>query len=221
MRRRLPLVLAALAVGALGIAIAASASLKKDDPARPPVSEPAVSERTVSHEVVIPAGSTLRVRVESRVGSDFSRVEDPVDGRLESAIVVDGRTVVPAGSRVTGVVTAATRSGEGSGRSLLALRFESLTVGQDGERYRIATRTWSVRGQGRTRKNALTIGVPAVGGAIVGGLIGGGKGAAIGAVAGGGAGTGVVLTSHGKEVQVGPGAVLLVRTTQPLTVRVG
>jgi hypothetical protein len=70
------------------------------------------------------------------------------------------------------------------------------------------------------KDDALKIGVPAAGGAIVGGLVGGGKGAAIGTAAGGGAGTAVVLSTRGKEVRLGRGATVLVRLVQPLTVRV-
>ena len=61
---------------------------------------------------------------------------------------------------------------------------------------------------------------PASGGAIVGGIVGGKKGAGIGALAGGGGGTAVVLSTRGKEVRVGPGALLSVRLTAPLTVTV-
>jgi hypothetical protein len=55
--------------------------------------------------------------------------------------------------------------------------------------------------------------LPAVGGAIIGGLIDGKKGAAIGAGVGGGAGTAVVLTTRGKEVRLGRGAVVSIRLT--------
>jgi hypothetical protein len=61
----------------------------------------------------------------------------------------------------------------------------------------------------------LTIGLPAAGGAIVGGLVGGKKGAGIGALTGGGAGTAVVLSTRGRDVRVGRGATLRVRLTAP------
>jgi hypothetical protein len=50
-------------------------------------------------------------------------------------------------------------------------------------------------------------------------LVGGKKGAAIGAAAGGGTGTAVVLSTRGKEVRLGRGAVLLLRLSEPVTVR--
>ena len=64
------------------------------------------------------------------------------------------------------------------------------------------------------------IAIPAVGGAIVGAIIGGNKGAAIGAAAGGGAGTAVVLTSAGPEVTLAEGTVLSLSAGRLLVVRV-
>ena len=66
----------------------------------------------------------------------------------------------------------------------------------------------------------MEIGIPAAGGAVVGGLIGGKKGALIGGTAAGGAGTAVVLNQRGKEVRLGRGAPLILRLSEPLTVRV-
>jgi len=170
-------------------------------------------------EATLPAGTLLRVRLDNTVGSDISHVEDSVRARLVSPIVVGGRTVVPAGSPVTGSVTQAMRSGKVKGRARLGIRFNSLAPAGERERYRISTRTWTGIAEGTKEKDAATIGLPAAGGAIVGGLIDGKKGAAIGAAAGGGAGTAVVLSTRGKEVRLGRGAVLLVRLSEPLRVR--
>ena len=54
----------------------------------------------------------------------------------------------------------------------------------------------------------------------IGALIDGKKGAGIGAAIGGGAGTAAVLTTRGKDVRVGRGAVLTVRLNTPLTINV-
>jgi hypothetical protein len=168
-------------------------------------------------DATVPAGTVLRVRLENSVGSDISRVEAPVHARLMNPIVVGGRTVVPAGSAVTGSVTQAIRSGKVRGRARLGMRFHSLEPAGDSERYRISTNTWSRVAPGTKKKDAATIAIPATGGAIVGGIVGGKKGAAIGAAAGGGGGTAVVLSTRGKEVRLGRGAVVLVRLTEPLT----
>ena len=66
----------------------------------------------------------------------------------------------------------------------------------------------------------MKIGIPAAGGAAIGGLIGGKKGALIGAGAAGGAGTAVVLSTRGEEVGIGRGAALTLRLASPITVPV-
>jgi hypothetical protein len=166
----------------------------------------------------IPAGTLLRLQLENSVGSDISRIEGPVHARLVNPIAVAGRTVVPGGSDVSGVVTRAIRAGKVKGRAQLGMRFNALSPAGSDERYRISTNTWSRIAPSTKKKDAATIGIPAAGGAIVGGLVGGKKGAAIGAAAGGGGGTAVVLSTRGKEVRLGRGAILLVRLTAPLTV---
>jgi hypothetical protein len=170
-------------------------------------------------DVTVPAGTVLRVQLESTLASDFSRPEDAVRGCLVSAIVIDGKPVVPIGSRVTGFVTQAERSGQVKGRARLGVRFDSLV--SEGVHYRIATRPWMRVAPASKSKDAATIGIPATGGAIVGGLVGGKKGAGIGALAGGGGGTAAVMATRGKEVRLGRGAVVHVRLDRPLTVRIG
>src|SRR6185295_16670069 len=171
-----------------------------------------------ARETTLPAGTLLRVRLDNSVGSDISRVEDSVRARLVNPIVIEGRTLVPAGSAVTGSVTQATRSGKVKGRARLGMRFHTLTPAGDSQRYRINTQTWARTAPATKKKDAATIALPAAGGAIVGGLIGGKKGAGIGAAAAGGTGTAVVLSTRGKEVRLGRGAVLLLRLSDPLTV---
>jgi hypothetical protein len=170
--------------------------------------------------VTIPAGTILHVRVDRGFGSDISRVEDPVHATLARPIVVDGREVVPSRSAISGYVSDATRPGRVKGRGRVAVRFTSLRPADDEEAYRIRTRPWTAVAPATKKKDALTIGIPAAGGAIVGGLLGGKKGAGIGALAGGGGGTAVVLSTRGREVRVGRGATLQVRLVEPVTVRV-
>ena len=96
-------------------------------------------------EVTIPAGTTLPVVLDTGVGSDISRIEAPVSAHLARAIVIGGQTVVADGSRVSGVVTDATRSGRVKGRAHVAVRFDSLTPRGDDERYSIGARLYRAR----------------------------------------------------------------------------
>ena len=181
------------------------------------VASPVPEARILDRSFTVPAGTLLRVRLQNSLGSDVSRIEDPVRGQLVDSIVVDGKAVVPAGSAVLGSVTQAVRSGKVKGRARLGLRFHTLTPLHDDDRYRIATRSWTSIAPATKKKDAAEIGIPAAGGAIIGGLIGGKKGAAIGGAAGGGAGAAVVLTTRGKEVRLPRGSVVAVRLTAPVT----
>jgi hypothetical protein len=180
-------------------------------------SESSSSITAPARVVTIPAGTVLRLRVTRGFGSDISRVEDPVTATLARAIVIDGRTVLPVGSSASGYVSEATRPGKVQGRGRVAVRFMRLDP-QGPESYSIRTRPWVAIAPATKKKDAMTIGIPAAGGAAVGALIDGKKGAGIGAAIGGGAGTAAVLTTRGKEVRVGRGATLSVRLSEPLTV---
>jgi hypothetical protein len=133
--------------------------------------------------------------------------------------VINGHAVLPQGSRVSGVVTDATRSAKVKGLAHVAVRFDTLVPAGEDQRYRIRTTAVGRTAPATKKKDALEIGAPAAGGAIIGGIIGGKKGAAIGTAAGGGAGTAVVMSTRGKEVRMGKGTVLTLRLAEPLTVR--
>jgi hypothetical protein len=176
--------------------------------------------KTAVREVTIPAGTELPIVLDTSVGSKTSRVEEPVRAHLSRAIIVDGQTVLPEGSIVSGVVTDATPAGKVKGRAHLAVRFDSIAPRGSDERYRIDTASVGRTAPATKQKDAVKIGAPAAGGAIIGAIVGGGKGAAIGAAAGGGAGTAVVLSTSGKETSLPVGSALRLRLTSPLTIRI-
>lgn len=173
----------------------------------------------VTREVTLPAGTRLSIVLETAVSSNGSRIEQPVAARVARPIVIGGATVVAEGSRVGGVVTDAKQSGRVKGRAHVALRFDSLTPSGSDERYPIHTSSVGRTAESTKRKDALEIGAPAAGGALVGALIGGKKGALVGGAVGGGAGTAVVLSTRGKEVKLPQGTPLTLRLTAPVTIR--
>jgi hypothetical protein len=170
-------------------------------------------------EVTLRAGTVLPVTLETAVGSDTSRVEQPVRGRLRRAVMVNGVEVLPAGAAVSGHVTSARRPGRVKGRGLIAMRFTQLDTPGAGSS-KISTATVSRLAPATKEKDALEIIAPAAAGAVIGRLVGGKGAARKGAVIGGAGGTGYVLATRGKDVRLGPGASLSVRLTAPLTVRV-
>ena len=172
-----------------------------------------------TRQVTVPAGTVLRLRLTRGFGSD-SRLEAPVSGTLLSPVMVDGRTALREGSVASGYVAEAVRPGKVKGRGRVAVRFTRISPAGLEQRYNMQTRSWVAVAPATKKKDALTIGAPAAGGAVVGGIVGGKKGAGIGALAGGGAGTAVVLSTRGKDVHIGPGTTLAIRLVAPLTVTV-
>jgi hypothetical protein len=170
-------------------------------------------------EITLPAGTVLPVSLETAVGSNISRVEQPVRARLRRAVRVNGVQVLPAGTIVNGHVTAAQRPGKVKGRGYVAMRFTQLDTPGEGTT-KISSATISRLAPATKQKDTLQIVGPAAAGAVIG-RIAGGKGAARkGAVIGGAAGTGYVLSTRGKDVRLGKGAPLSVRLTAPIRVRV-
>jgi hypothetical protein len=170
-------------------------------------------------EMTIPTGTSLRLTLTSSVASDTSAVEDAVSAELSSPITIDGRDVLPAGTRVAGFVTGVDDSDRVKGRAMIAFRFTSLRTGD--ARYDLEAAPLSRLAPATKGEDATKIGIAAGAGAVIGGLLGGKDGAAKGAVVGGGAGTGVVLATKGREVRLGPGDDVTTRLTAPLTIRVG
>lgn len=173
-------------------------------------------ERRAVRQVTLPAGTVLPLTLDSYVASDTSRIESPVHAHLRKAVRIDGLTVLPAGTLISGYVTSAQRSARVKGPAHVAFRFTSLSL--DGERYRVQTSRVVRQAPGTKKRDVTTIAIPAGAGAVIGAIADGRKGAAIGSAVGGAGGTGVVLATRGNEVRLGRGAPVAVRLLQPLRV---
>lgn len=189
------------------------AEVRVVDAAKPVEPPPAAKFR----EFTIPEGTRLSLDLVTPVSSDDNRVEDPVEATLDSAVKIDGVEVLPAGAPVRGVVSSAVAAGKVKGRASLALQFRDVKGGD--ERYPIDAR-FAMTAPATKKEDAMKVGIPAAGGAILGAIIGGKKGAAIGAGVGGGGGAAVVVMTPGKPVELARGAVLTVTLEKPVDVRV-
>src|SRR5262249_10863694 len=114
---------------AVGVVVAAASS---------PIEAGAAPTRSIGwREVTVPAGTSLSVVLDTPVGSDISRVEQPVHAHLARSVLVNGATAIPGGSAVSGYVTSARRSGKVKGRAYVSMRFSSLSPAGNTESYRI------------------------------------------------------------------------------------
>ena len=92
-----------------------------------PASPAAVAAARATHEVTIPTGTVLRLRVNRGFGSDISRVEDAVPATLDRPVVINGQTILRAGSLASGYIAQATRPGKVKGRGRVAVHFTRIT----------------------------------------------------------------------------------------------
>jgi hypothetical protein len=171
----------------------------------------------IVRSITIADNTVMEVTLNTPLASDTSRVEQTVNGTLTSPVIVDGITVIPAGSALSGHVTHVDESARIKGRAALGFRFTTLTV--NSRTYDIDTTPLSYVAEGTKKDDAVKIGVGAAAGAVIGAITGGKKGAAIGTAVGAGAGTGVVLATDGKEIRLAEGRKLKVSLTTPLTIR--
>lgn len=152
-----------------------------------PVTAPAPPPPPPPPPIVVPAGTVLHVRLVQSVGSKISQEGQRFDATLSSAVVVKGDKVIPAGARTLGTVTEAHPAGRFKGGATLSLNLNSILV--NGKVYPISTTFVSSQSKGKGKRTTAMIGGGTAGGALIGGLAGGGKGALIGGVIGAGAGT--------------------------------
>lgn len=168
---------------------------------------------TTQRTAEIPAGTEIDVRLSGRLSSGTAVVED----RFEATTLVDfnagGRTLVPAGSVMRGVVTSVEPATRTNRTARLTLSFDQLTV--NGRAYPIrGTVTQAIEGEG-IKGEAGRIGTGAGAGAIIGGILGGFRGALLGVLIGAG---GTIAATEGREVELPQGSVLRVRIDSPVQI---
>ena len=180
-----------------------------------PTSASAPVEKPKPQPVVIPAGTVLTVRIVDSLSSKSSQPGQTFSATLAQPVSVGGKTALPAGSKVVGTVVAAKAKGKFKGEGQLDLTLTSISVGP--QTYDIKTLLLSSTEKGKGKRTAVATGGGAAGGALIGGLAGGGKGAAIGALAGAGAGlAGGALTGN-KQIEIPAESALSFTLSAPLT----
>jgi hypothetical protein len=165
--------------------------------------------------VVIPKGTTLRVRIDEPLSTRRNRAGDRFRATLSSPVVLEGKTVVPAGAVCTGAVTESEDSGRLKGRAVLSVRLATVAV--DGKEFAVSTNEVVRQSESHKKRNIGFIGGGSGLGAAIGAIAGGGKGALIGAAAGAGAGTAGAAATGKLQVSLPVETALSFSLKSPVT----
>src|SRR5882724_1608513 len=168
--------------------------------ARPPAARPVV---------VVPAGTTLTVRIGEALGSKISSPGQSFTAALAAPVAVGGET--------RGTVTDAKALGRFKGGAVLQIKLNSIKV--NGVEHSIDTSAITRSAKGKGKRTAVLTGGGAGVGALIGGLAGGGKGAAIGALAGAGAGGAGSAFTGNKDVVLPAESAVSFKLEAPLELK--
>lgn len=168
-------------------------------------------------EVTLPAGTQMVVRLNHAVSTQANRAGERFSATLAQAVVLEGKTVIPAGVLAQGVIRESVPSGRMKGRAVIALSLDRVELG--GQSYSVATNSFRRVSGNHKKRNWTLIGGGSGVGALIGGLASGGTGALIGAGAGAAAGTTGAAITGKKQVGVPAEAQITFRLTQPLSVK--
>ncbi len=170
-------------------------------------------------EVVVPASSVVGLHVSTSITSETARVEDRVEARVTRDVIADGRVAIPAGTKVIGDVTLVERGGKMKDKARLGVRFHTLVLA-DGDQVPFRTDAIFREGASPGAESARKIGGAAMGGAIIGAIIGGAKGAAIGGATGAAGGGAVVMAGDRNAATLPAGTIVTVRLSSPVAIDV-
>jgi hypothetical protein len=163
----------------------------------------------------VPAGTAIIATLNEAVSSKDAKAGQKVSASVAENIVVDGKTVIPKGSKATLSVASAQPSGRLSGVAKLWLKIDSIEVRS--KSYTVDSRSSGQTGPSHNKHNVIAIGGGTALGATIGAIAGGGKGAAIGAAAGAGAGTAGAALTGKKDINYPPETKLRFTLKAPLT----
>jgi hypothetical protein len=165
--------------------------------------------------VTAAAGTPVVVTVTEELRASKNSVGDGFTGVLAQSVKGSGGTVIfPRGARVAGTVVASKGQGRFKGSGALGIQVTSISG------MRVSVSEYEKEQKGKGKRTAGFIGGGAGGGALIGGLAGGGKGALIGGLVGAGAGTAASAFTGNKDVVIPSESTISFHLTAPVTITV-
>ena len=177
-------------------------------PTEPPPPPPPV-------RLTAPAGTAVVVTVTEQLSASHNNVGDGFTGVLAQSVKSSGGAVIfPRGAHVVGTVVAAKGQGKFKGSGALGIQVTSISGTH------VSVSSYEKEQKGKGKRSAGFIGGGAGGGALIGGLAGGGKGALIGGLLGAGAGTAGAAFTGNKDVVIPSESTISFHLTAPVTITV-
>jgi hypothetical protein len=184
----------------------------------------AVAQNNVS----VPAGTALKVKLETTLSTFSNKEGDPFTGKVMDAVMLDGKAVIPAGATVQGRVTKVSEPRRIAGKPTIGLFPETLIL-PNGEHFMLnapvvdtnlgrgtdVNEEGQFKGSGHDKSTLVEVGAGTGGGMLFGGLIGGGPGVLIGGAVGAGATVTHWLVKHRSAV-LPSGTELTLELSRPL-----
>src|ERR1700685_629451 len=146
----------------------------------------------------VPAGTALMAKLETTLATFSNKPGDPFQAQLSQPVLINGREVLPAGTKIEGRVTKVAEPRRISGKPTIGILPEALIL-PTGERCFLdatlvdtdirgtdVNQEGEFKGFGHDRRDQLETGGGTAGGMLIGGLIGGPPGILIGGGGGGG-----------------------------------
>src|SRR5258707_3919795 len=125
--------------------------------------------------MTVPERTPIHITLDQAVASDQNIPGDHFSATVAEPVDVNGKTVIPQGAHVEGLVVDSRKSGHLMGRAQLRLVLDAVQV--DGKSYDLRTTAGLRTGRDHKKRNFAWIAGGAGGGALIGAVAGGGESA--------------------------------------------
>lgn len=181
-------------------------------------------------QLTLPVGTAIHMKLETPLYTSSNKAGDVFEGRVTEDVKLGEKIVIPVGSALHGEVVRVAEPRRIKGKPMIQIKPQSITM-PNGERYTISAvvvdtnkvngtnvdSEGRITGKTRTTRDNIELAGGAGIGAVVGGVVDGGKGTLIGAGIGAGAAMVHWLTKH-NQTSLPAGSELIFELSRPVAI---